>query len=50
MKIPKEFRINDISINCHFFILLKPIKLIPISSGNGDMIIKAPKIGKIQEK
>jgi len=49
-KIPIEFRIKEIKANLKVFIFEKLNKLMPISSGSGEAIIKAPIKGSVQLK
>ena len=48
--IPIELSRKATNKNCQFFILDSPIRLIPISSGNGDAMMTAPTNGNIQAK
>ena len=50
INMPAAFSPKLININCQLLTLLRPIMLIPTSSGRGEAIITAPKIGIIQVK
>ena len=50
IKIPAEFKINDSNIKYEFFIFDNPSIVTPISSGNGEAIIKDPIKGIIHLK
>lgn len=46
--IPIEFIVKEIGRNSKVFIFEIPIRVTPISSGNGDAIINAPIKGSVQ--
>ena len=48
--IPIAFKIKVTNTNCQVLIFDSPIIVMPISSGNGEAIIKAPTRGNNHEK
>ena len=49
-KIPAKLRMKDTNKNCQFLRRLKPKRPMPISSGKGEAIMRAPSTGASQAK